>query len=179
MALHTLGSNANNSLSALTFEPASVLSPADLAAIGNSIVGDGEFAATNPKGILATGSTHSSTTLDTLVHTAGGPLASIQVGALALGVGIPPGTFVVQILSPSSVLLSQAATASAAGVRIGFIQPTRGYNKLSFEGRLEIPGGRGTLLVKPGDVIGLDNTGWPILLSAATLAYPGSLWTFT
>lgn len=191
MALHTLGTNASTSLSAVKFYPpqgvgvsaaATLLSPSDLAAISQSITSDVNFAAANPAGILATGTTHSSTTLDTLVSTAGGPLASIQLGALVLGVGITPGTFVIGFnnAGKTSVLLSQAATASAAGVRIGFINPSSSQGeRFTFNGFLEIPGGRGRLIVKPGDIAAIDNTGWPILLSAASLAYAGSLWTYT
>lgn len=178
MALHTFGSTSTTALSALKFEASNVLSPADLAAIANSIVGDGRFAATNPTGILATGTTHSNTTLDTLVAVAGGPLASIGIGFLVLGVGIPPGTFVAGKPTSTSVTLSQAATAGSAGTKIAIIPPDGVSGRLSFNGQLEIPG-RGLLKVLPGDVVAIDNTGWPILVSAAAIAYGGSLWDFT
>jgi hypothetical protein len=186
MALHTFGTNAASSLSAVTFGSSSPaggsvgtgqLSPADLAAISQSIVGDSNFSASNPRGILATGSTHSNTTLDTLVATGGGPLAAIKVGMIVLGVGIPPGTFVASVTSGTAVVLSQAATATATGVRIGFVQFGTG-DRFNFNGFLEIPS-RGIIKVLPGDVVAIDNTGWPILVSAAAIAYAGSLWTFT
>ena len=129
MALKRLGTNANNSLYAIVFAPpqgvgeaaaASILAPADLAAIAQSIVSDKNFAATNPKGILGTGTTHSNATLDTLAYTAGAGLAAINVGMLVLGAGILPGTFVIAKPTPTSVTLSQAATASAAGVRVAY-----------------------------------------------------------
>ena len=181
MSVGTLGTNSNTSLSAVTFYPLGsttsttnhTLSAADLAAISQAITGDGHFAATNPTGVLTTGSTHTNTTLDTLVSTAGGPLASIALGDLVLGDGIPPGTFVMAKPTATSVMLSQAATASAS-VRVGFVhQMTSG--RLSFNQLLEIPG-RGVLKVQPGDVVATDNTGWVILVSAAAIAYPGSRW---
>lgn len=198
MALHIAGTNSTTSLSGITFAPAqgvgvtaaaSILSPADLAAISESITGDGRFAAVNSlgvpgaTGILATGSTHSNTTLDTLVSTGGGPLAAINVGQLVLGwnssaIVIPPGTFVTAKPTGTSVTLSQAAAATVAGLRVAFIPPSALNSRLGFEGFLEIPG-RGTIKVYPGDKILIDNTGWPIVLSAATVAYAGSIWTFT
>lgn len=37
--------------------------------------------------------------------------------------------------------------------------------------KLKLPGGRGTILMKPGDYIAVDpTTGWPILLSANAIA---------
>lgn len=191
MALHTLGTTANTSLNAVLWYPPGstsssvqdTLSYADCAAINQSIVGPGRFAGTNntggATGILATGTTHSNTTLDTLVATGGGPLAAIQIGMLVLGVGITPGTFVSAIPSSTSVTLSQAATASASSVRIAFIPANPSGDNLSFGAqKLTIPGGRGVLTPKPGDYIAIDNTGWPILVSSAAVGYAGSLWHF-
>lgn len=185
MAIGTLGTTSTTALPAITFNPvrgvgqgagSSLLNAADLAGISQTITGDARFAATNPTGTLVTGSTHSNTTLDTLALIAGGPLASIQIGARVIGVGIPPGTFVVAKPTATSVTLSQSATTTAAAVRIGIVPPAPVGGTLTAEGLLHIPGGRGIVQVKPGDVVAVDNTGWPILLSAATIAYTGSLW---
>ena len=46
----------------------------------------------------------------------------------------------------------------------------------SKDGILYVPN-RGILRVREGDVIGVDNRGWPILLSADTIA--SGLWTLT
>lgn len=46
----------------------------------------------------------------------------------------------------------------------------------SQDGVLYVPN-RGFLKVLPGDVVGVDNRGWPILLSADTIA--NGLWTLT
>lgn len=186
MALHTLGTTGSTVLNAVTFNPpqavgqgaaSSILSPADLAAIAAGIMGDGRFAASKPTAVLATGSTHSNTALDTLVAVAGPGLAAIAVGFFVLGVGIVPGTIVIAKPTPTSVTLSQAATATANNVRVGFAPPSAQGGRFSFNGQVEIPG-RGILMVKPGDVVAIDNTGWPILVSAAAIAYPGSLWSF-
>lgn len=51
------------------------------------------------------------------------------------------------------------------------------YGSFCREGLLYIPR-RGVLEVKTGDVIAWDNNGWPILLSAATIA-DATDWTYT
>lgn len=187
MALKSAGTTSTTGLRGIVFAPAqgvgaasaaSLLPPADMAAIAAGIADDKAFSTTAPWGILATGTTHATTTLDTLAAVAGGALATIQVGALVVGVGaaITPGTFVIAKPTATSVLLSQAAGNSAAGVKLGFINPAqlRG-ERLSFMGRLEIPN-RGVINVLPGDLVAIDNTGWPILVSAASVGYTGSLW---
>lgn len=186
MAVLSGGTTSTTALNGIKFNPvqgvgassaSSLLSASDLAAIANAITDDNFFATSNPNGILATGSTHSSTTLDTLVSTGGGPLSAIQVGMLVLGVGIPPGTFVTGFnnTGKTSVGLSQAASATASGVRIGFVPAQQQNNWLSANGQLIVPR-RGILKVFPGDYVFLDNTGWPILLSAATIGYAGTQW---
>jgi hypothetical protein len=48
----------------------------------------------------------------------------------------------------------------------------------SFTGVLVLPGGRGSVKLYPGDVIAVDNTGWPIVVSAHAIA-DATDWTFT
>ncbi len=184
MALHTLGSATTTSLQCLAGWSA-VLSQADVASIAQSIIGDGllaTIAGISPGGVqaaLTTGSTHTNTTLDTLVAISGAPLAQIAVGDLVIGIGIVPGTYVARLISSTSVQLSVAATASTAGVRIIFVRGMKVRPHLSLaDSKLMIPG-RGYIKVLPGDVVAIDNTGWPILLSGETIAYAGSQWTFT
>jgi hypothetical protein len=192
VAIHTFGTTSSSALKAVKYGPSSPpgaaagtgqLLPADLVAIALSIIGDAQVGAVaplgmpGPRGVVATGSTHSNTTLDTLVAVAGGALASIMVGMLVLGVGIPAGTFVSVVTSGTAVVLSQAATATATGVKLIFANPNIG-SAFSFNGHLYVPG-RGTLNVLPGDVVAVDNTGWPILVSANSVGYTGGLWTFT
>lgn len=196
MAVHTLGTSTTTSLNCVTYNPpqgvgvsaaSSLLSPADMAAIAASITNDGAIAAAaqvnsaGPYAVLATGTTHGNTTLDTLVSTGGGPLATIQLGALVLGAGIPPGTFVAGFnnAQKTSIVLSQAATGSAANVHIAIVPAGAfGNNAFSFNGLLYVPN-RGVLKVLPGDVVATDNTGWPILVSKAAIGYAGTEWDFT
>jgi hypothetical protein len=180
MALRLLGTNAATSLRCLTSWSA-VLTRADIAAISHGICPSSNFAsvlgsnAIGPKGILCTGATHTNTTLDTLVRTGGGPLANIQLGDIVFGADIVPGTCVVAKPTATSVTLSVAATGSNAE-RVAFMRFEHPW--IMGDATIEIPG-RGTLKIRPGDVIAVDNTGWPILVSAAAISYAGSQWTLT
>lgn len=70
----------------------------------------------------ATGSTHSSTLVDTL---SSNPItAGVEVGDGVAGAGITAGT-TVTALTPTSITLSQAATATAAGIALTFTSGTR------------------------------------------------------
>lgn len=185
MALHTLGTTSTTALNAVTFHPSPSLAPADLAAINETITNDGTIAANThipsagPTAVLATGTTHGTATLDTLVSTGGSPLASIIQGALVLGVGVVPGTYVEGFnnSAKTSLALSQATTGSAAGVNIAIVPPGPA-GAFSFNGLLYVPN-RGVLKVLPGDVVAVDNAGWPILVSKASIGYAGTLWDFT
>lgn len=183
MAIHTIGTNATTSLLSL---PAwsTVELQADVAAIAQSITGDGQFLANQglpsagQRAVLATGNTHSNTTLDTLVASpTTPPLTQIYVGDVVLGPGIAAGTFVSAIVS-TTVTLSKAATSSTTGGHFAFVRYVRpGLDQIGF---VDIPGGRGRLKVLPGDYVVLDPvTGWPILLSGNEVSYAGSVWTFT
>lgn len=181
MALRTLGTSATTSLRALNAWATS-LSDADISAIAQTISSDGKFASglgggsAGATAVLATGATHTSVTLDTLVSTGGAGLASIMVGDLVLAADVPPGTFVARKPSATSVTLSQAATGSNAE-RVAFVRANAPH--LSRNAQLVIPGGRGIVKVMPGDIVAIDNLGWPILVSAASIAYSGSQWTLT
>ena len=48
----------------------------------------------------------------------------------------------------------------------------------SSQGLLYVPN-RGVLIVKPGDFVGTDASGWPILVSANAIAYGSTSWTHT
>lgn len=180
MALKQLGTVSATSLVSLDAWSA-VLLPADTEAVGQTIMPSSLFNATGGTAIMATGASHTNTTLDTLVSTAGGPLASIMVGDLVLKADVPPGTYVQAIASPTSVTLSRAATGSASG-RVAFCRQlamgiSRGIDQAI--GLLTVPG-RGVLKVLPGDYVAIDMaTGWPILVSGNAVSYPGSLWTLT
>lgn len=183
MALQTLGTTTTTILRALPAWSAS-LSAADVAAIGETITPDNRFASiisgygAGATAVIGTGSTHTSTALDTLVGVSGAPLTQIAVGDLVLGAGIPPATFVTALVSATAVTLSAAATASASGVKVAFVR-RQGSPRISLaDGMLHIPG-RGNLKVLPGDIIAIDNLGWPILVSAASIGYAGSQFVLT
>jgi hypothetical protein len=198
MALHTLGTAATTSLQCTQWFPAIVTTAgsgnveayADLAAIGQSISPPGMIGAVAweqipaAAGILFTASTHATTTLDTFATNTGGPLASIQVGAPVLGIGIVPGTFVAARTpttgTPTSITLSQAATTNTTLVRIIVLPPmSRGMYIDAAAGRVILPQGRGAVKLFPGDYIAISNTGWPIVVSQNDISYAGSQWVFT
>lgn len=68
--------------------------------------------------IATTGNTHSNTTLDTIPASA---VSLMEIGMYVSGAGIVAGTWITAIPSGTSVTLSQAATATAAGVAIQVI----------------------------------------------------------
>lgn len=170
MATGTLGTTSTTALTAVAYSPSpNVLLPADMASIQQGIIDDLDAVATGG-GVLTTGDTHTSTTLDTIAS-----MTRIAAGMYVLGVGIPPGTIATAVnVGGSAVTLSQAATASAASVDLIFVPQTY-PDAFAFNGLLFIPR-RGVLQVLPGDVVAIDNTGWPILVSANSIAYAGSLW---
>lgn len=184
MALKTLGTAGTTSLAALPPWSA-VLSPADVAAIGQTVAPDRAIASIlsgygpGVTAVLASGTTHTSTLLDSIVVGLGAPLAQIKIGDLVIGAGIPPGTFVSAKPTSTSVTLSKAATASASGVYLVFEPAPPPGLELGSGGLLRLPGGRGTIKLLPGDVVAVDNTGWPIVVSAAAIGYLGSLWALS
>lgn len=177
MALRVLGTVTQGGLWALPAWSAAV-SAADIAAISARVVPDNVYASivagygAGVTAVLATGATHTNTTLDTLSSTGGAPLSQIQVGDIVCKSDLYPGTYVARVISGTSVQLSQASLQSTSG-RVAFVRPQPGG--LSHAGRLIIPG-RGVLKILPGDVVGLDDIGWPILVSAASIAYAGTNW---
>lgn len=85
-------------------------------AASSETISTGTFAVAPVVLVTPTASTHSNTTLDTI-----SAMTSIAVGQSISGTGIPAGTFVVSVNGGgSSVVMSQAATASAGGVSITF-----------------------------------------------------------
>jgi len=180
MALKTLGTIATDSLYALPAWSAA-LAAADIADIGQSIANDAAFASilsggsAGPTAVKATGASHSNTTLDTLVvGVVSAPLAQIQVGDLVIGGAIAPGTFVTALPTSTSVTLSKAALATASPTYVVFIR--RPPPALDRNGILTLPGGRGQIKLLPGDIVAIDNLGWVIVVSGASISYTGSFW---
>jgi hypothetical protein len=166
------------------------LSDADIAAISQTVVDDAQLGsilgndAPGATAMAATGSTHTNTTLDTLVATGTITLAwltsALAVGPppLVVGAGIPPGTFVTAFNGTTTVTLSQAATATASGVRLWFVPANDTRPALDRTGRLWVPR-RGFLTVLPGDVVAVDTFGAVILVPGNMVSATGSVWTFT
>lgn len=185
MAIHTIGTNGTTSLLSL---PAwsTIQLAADVSAIENTMVPDSQFVSNvklgtvGPKAVIATGNTHSNTTLDTLAAASGSTLTQIQPRDWVLGPDIPAGTWVVAVAG-AVVTLSQAASATTITGHYAFVRNSvMTANRLSTLGNtLDIPM-RGRLKVLPGDYVVVDPvTGWPILLSGNEVSVAGSLWTFT
>lgn len=79
--------------------------------------------------------------------------------------------------SPNVLLPADLATVAQ-----GILQDNAAGNTIpgafNYMGILTLPNGRGWVKVLPGDVVAIDNLGWPILVSAASIA-SGVKWTFT
>src|ERR1051325_6038852 len=119
--------------------------------------------------LTTTGDTNASTTLSNLASTAG-----VSPGQLISGPGIPTDTFVAQIISPTSVLMTKVATATATGVSIDFNENTNGtftvasasptqftYNMLGTSGSAVVAGSSGV------ENLGLAGANSKIILTTA------------
>lgn len=174
MTIKTLGTLSTTSLNAVTYQ-SGVLSAADIASISAGILNDTYAKVTGGGGVITTGTIATSTALTAL-----GTTTRVKAGMFVLGAGIPPGTFLVSVnTGASSAVMSQAATASASGVNLLIVPADYGLSgAFNASGHLEIPR-RGVLKVFQGDVVAIDNSGWPILISAASIALTGSRWSLS
>jgi hypothetical protein len=184
MALRTIGTKAATTLACLSGW-SQVLAAADLAAIGSAISDDRGFAAllsgysAGTSYVLTTATTAGSVTLTVVTAAVGSPpVTQIRVGDLVLGhaADIVPGTYVAAF-SGTTATLSQAAASTGASKTIAFLRAD-GMPGIGREGLLAIPN-RGIIKVLPGDVVAVDATGFPYLISANAIAYAGSDWTLT
>lgn len=83
-------------------------------AAASETVSSGTFAVAPVVLVTPTGTTHTSTTIDSI-----SAMTSIAVGQSISGAGIPTGTFITAVnVGGSSITLSQATTASAGGVTL-------------------------------------------------------------
>jgi len=195
MTTHTLGTITANALTALTNWNTSGISVTDVAAMAQTMVGDKQIGASIRGGqsfgataSVCTGTTQNASAIllsvTQISTTLGVPVSQIQVGDLVIGRGVPLGTFVaVAPGSTSNLTMSNNATTSSASTGLVFVRlantlaedliPIGNFS----QGILHMPGGRGFLKVLAGDIVAIDNTGWPILLSGATVAYSASVWS--
>lgn len=185
MALRTLGTLNTTRLACLT-NWSQVIPALDLDGIGAAITDDRGFGlaimgVVSPSYVLATGSTAGTNVLSGVTARAGSPpIGRIRIGdqVLANYADIAPGTTVADIASGGAViLLSQPARSNLAVANLAFLRQDGGAG-IGREALLSVPG-RGMLKVLPGDIVAVDATGWPILLSANTVAYAGTDWTLT
>ena len=176
MATKTLGTNATTTLTALPFGGGPPLtsgdtgySEADIAAIAALILGDGQV----KQGVTPTGTTSTSSASISSISS----MTNIVQGMAIFGAGIPPGAIVASVnVAGSSLVMSAAITGSgASGVNL-LIVPHMGRGDFSKLGSLYVPG-RGILKVNPGDWVGVDASGWPILVSAEAIAFANTSWT--
>ncbi len=52
-------------------------------------------------------------------------------------------------------------------------------SRLTAEGVLYLPGHKGFIKLAPGDYVGVDAAGWPIVVSAYSITLGGTSWTHT
>lgn len=190
MATHTL-KLSTASLGGLTaVQVSAALAAADVATIDQSIADDqaivsmnlGPSASTIQAAIIFTAditTTQMSGLTNVSISTpATATIASIRPGQWIYGPSIPTGQ---QVLSASGTTIHMTGTDTPTAVATGntyFVTGRRLAGSFSTNGELFIPN-RGVLKLFPGDYVAVDNSGWPILLSAESVAYANSSWIFT
>lgn len=182
----TLYSTQIGTLPAVAFSAS--LAVADLAAIEQSIADDQAIVSNSlgPNASAIQGGVifHavSTTSLTTLTSTSiaspsTATIAAITAGQYVYGYGIAPGTRILATGSGNTLHLSSAPTTGVSGgyfIAVG----NRLAGCFSSNGFLNIPN-RGVVKVFPGDVVAVDQSGWPILVSKEALAFAGSPWRLT
>lgn len=63
-------------------------------------------------------------------------------------------------------------------IKVAGQHPILAGDSYSLSGQLYIPN-RGILNMLPGDVVAVDNNGWPILVSADSIAFGSTRWVLT
>lgn len=94
-----------------------------------------------------------------------GTLGTSATSSLVSINGWNPATAIADVATIQQHILAQANPAHP--VYPGAFSPS---------GRLFLPGGRGIIQLKPGDYIGYDHFGWPIVVSAESIAEGSSSW---
>lgn len=188
MAIRTVGTKGAAQLACLTNWTA-IVPLTDIQAISAAINDDGGFGipimgTNSPYYVLATATTATSTALTVVTARAGSPaIGTIRVGDVVLGsyADIAPGTCVTAVTGGgATITLSQAARSTGTLKAVAFVRMTfvMQQSGIGDEGLLYVPD-RGVLKVMNGDVVAVDATGWPILVSGNAISYPGSDWTLT
>ena len=135
-----------------------------------------------PAGAVITGTlTSGQPTVTNLTPVAGPGIAAINAAAAVgvplqvIGQGVPAPTYALGV-SGGVMTMTNSATANGTAYLLLIAGQQQPNGNISRNGQLIVPG-RGVLSLQRGDVVGVDNTGWPILLSGAAVDYQGSIWT--
>ena len=171
MATKTLGTSATSSLTALSFSATDA--DADVAKIAGGICNDVQA---NNSFTSFTGTTNSTAAMASISGISGTLTPGMQVA----GSGIPFDTQILSVTTNASGVvtgftMNRAATSGTTTTFYAFVS---GPTNVAFskQGLLYIPN-RGVLQVLPGDWVGVDNYGWPILVSSFSIA--NGPWTHT
>jgi hypothetical protein len=95
-----------------------------------------------------------------------GTLGTAATSSLTSINGWTPQTAIADIAAIAALILRQEAGFRTSIIPGGFTQ----------SGRLQLPGGRGIIQLKPGDYIGVDHNGWPIVVTKESIADGSSSW---
>ena len=94
-----------------------------------------------------------------------GTLGTVATTSLVSINGWNPQTAIADIAAIEALIKQQANPAH-------YIEP----GAFSPSGRLFLPGGRGVIMLRPGDYIGVDHNGWPIVVSKESIADGSTSW---
>lgn len=194
MALHALtlnsvqvtGSGNTNGFACIQNSFTSPPAIADVAQIQQGIVDDQAIisallatpsATTIQAGLIFTASLAAApvVTLTSVTFTspAGAAIAQVAAGMVVSGPGLAPGSKVISTTSTTIVVDRNSVASATAQTYICAVTFQGG-----FDGKLLTIPNRGVLKVLPGDVVFLDNFGFPYLAPATSLGATGP-WTFT
>ena len=92
-----------------------------------------------------------------------GTLGTIATSSLTSINGWTPQTPIADVAAIQEAIVRQSNSFRTSIIPGGF----------SPSGRLFLPGGRGIITLQPGDYIGVDSWGWPIVVSSNSIAAVG------
>lgn len=94
-----------------------------------------------------------------------GTLGTAATTSLTSINGWTPSTAIADVAAIAALITGQANPAKP--ITPGAFSPS---------GRLFLPGGRGIIQLQPGDYIGVDHNGWPIVVSSQSIADGSTSW---
>lgn len=164
MSTKTLGTNGTTSLTALAYSAGN--SDADFATIDQLIVDDLTL---KNNAVITTGTLSNTSN----VITGAGTTVGIAQGQWIYGPGIPAGA---AVISTTSTTITITAVPTANGSITLYTSGRRLPGSYSREKQLFVPN-RGFLKILDGDYVGIDASGWPILVSQEAIAFTQTSWT--